>query len=167
MKVSEIFESADVKVRSWKAQVGAKFGKDVKYFNDKHGGGTVDRVVASLNNKTVAVYNRKIGQGTIFSEGVVDNIKKIWKAAKNLFKATPIYQMPSGWEITFDETNAKYKNNLDPTTWQIAFMAGDVSPEISSADSFQEAYYGGQLPFAVEEKTWHLAHAAGAKHSKS
>ena len=54
MRVSELLEDQGSPFRTWKKQVINKFSAEVKFQNDVHGGGTV---------------NRKNGQGTIFSEG--------------------------------------------------------------------------------------------------
>ena len=70
MRVSELLEDQGSPFRTWKKQVINKFGVvAVKFQNDVHGGGTVNRNVAMLNDKVVTVFNRKNGHGTIFSEG--------------------------------------------------------------------------------------------------
>ena len=69
MKISELLEDQGSPFRTWKKQVINKFSAEVKFQNDVHGGGTVNRNTAILNGKVVAVFNRKNGQGTIFSEG--------------------------------------------------------------------------------------------------
>lgn len=68
MKVSEILsEGLKPGQGIWKREMIAKGA--VSFRQDTHAGGTVNRNVATLNDKVVAVFNRKNGQGTIFSEG--------------------------------------------------------------------------------------------------
>ena len=63
-----VAEASDsISVNAWAAQVRSEHGSDVKFTNDKHGGGTVNRAIArNAQGETVGVYNRNTGDATVF-----------------------------------------------------------------------------------------------------
>jgi hypothetical protein len=62
-------------VKAWATQVRNEHGSDVKFTNDKHGGGTVNRAIArNAQGETVGVYNRRTGDATVFepTQGIAE-----------------------------------------------------------------------------------------------
>jgi hypothetical protein len=67
--------SQGTSVKAWAAQVRNEHGSDVKFTNDKHGGGTVNRAIArNSQGEIVGVYNRNTGDATVFEpkQGVAE-----------------------------------------------------------------------------------------------
>lgn len=71
----QVEEGQGTSVKAWAMQVRTDHGNDVKFTNDKHGGGTVNRAIArNSQGETVGVFNRNTGDATVFepTQGVVE-----------------------------------------------------------------------------------------------
>jgi hypothetical protein len=145
-------------VKGWASQVRNEHGSDVKFTNDTHGGGTVNRAIArNSQGETVGVYNRNTGAATVFEpkqnvdEGEAEALQYATKAHAGQTRAGGDPYITHPMRVADHIRQYKQSHNLDAL-----ISAAYLHDTIEDTDTTQEALhdlFGGLVASLVKELT--------------
>jgi len=147
-----------ISVKAWAAQVRNEHGSNVKFTNDKHGGGTVNRAIArNSQGETVGVYNRRTGDATVFEptqgvvEGEAEALQYATKAHAGQTRAGGDAYITHPMRVADHIRQYKQSHNLDAL-----ISAAYLHDTVEDTDTTQEALhdlFGGLVASLVKELT--------------